>query len=266
MMSPDTSIQPKDGVSPLKYRRILLKISGEALMGDQGFGINPEVVDTVAQEIAQIASLGVQVAVVVGGGNIFRGLQASERVGIDRAAADYVGMLATMMNALVLQGVLKAKGVETRTLSAIDIQRVAEPYIRLRAIRHLHKGRIVIFGGGTGNPFFSTDTTAALRAAEINADAILMAKNGVDGVYDKDPREFSDAKKFDALTYDEVLRRNLRVMDQTAITLCKETKRPILVFDFNEPKAITRVVLGETMGTLINATGNLSETSATGPV
>ncbi|MBK8190883.1 MAG: UMP kinase [Vampirovibrionales bacterium] len=236
---------------PLRFKRILLKISGEALMGDQGFGINPDVVSMVAAEVASLTAMGVEIAIVVGGGNIFRGLQASSKIGIDRAAADYVGMLATIMNALILQGMLKKSGVDTRMLSAIDINRVAEPYIRLRAIRHLEKGRVVIFGGGTGNPFFSTDTTAALRAAEINAEAILMAKNGVDGVYDKDPRQHDDAQKFDTLTYDEVLIRGLKVMDATAVSLCKDTRLPLLVFDFNEPHAIRKILQGEKLGTFI---------------
>ncbi len=255
--SPDVMTQVQTEVTEpgnLKYKRILLKISGEALMGSQGFGINPDVIDKVAEEIRETHAMGVQISIVVGGGNIFRGLQASSKLGMDRAAADYVGMLATVMNALVLQGMLKKKGVETRMLSAIDINRVAEPYIRLRAVRHLEKGRVVIFGGGTGNPFFSTDTTAALRAAEINADAILMAKNGVDGVYDKDPREFPNALKFDELTYDDVLIKNLRVMDQTAVSLCKDTKLPIVVFDFNAPQAIRQILEGEPLGTYIGST------------
>jgi len=235
----------------LKFSRVLLKISGEALMGDQGFGINADVIGKVAQEIKEAADLGVQIAIVVGGGNIFRGLQASSKLGMDRAAADYVGMIATIMNALVLQGMLKNVGVDTRMLSAIDINKIAEPYIRLRAIRHLEKGRIVIFGGGTGNPFFSTDTTAALRAAEIKADAIFMAKNGVDGVYNKDPKVHADAERYDSLTYDDLLIKNLRVMDQTAVSLCKETKLPIQVFDFNEPKAIVKLIQGEDIGTSI---------------
>lgn len=235
----------------LKYRRILLKISGEALMGDQGFGIKPEVIATVADEIVDAVNMGVGVAVVVGGGNIFRGVQNSSKLGMDRAAADYVGMLATVMNSLILQGVLKTKGIETRVLSAIGMDRVAEPYIRLRAVRHLEKGRVVIFGGGTGNPFFSTDTTAALRAAEIGADIILMAKNGVDGVYDKDPKKHDDAIKYDTLVYDDVLRQNLQVMDQTAISLCKDTRLPIIVFDFNQRQSIHAVLSGGTVGTYI---------------
>lgn len=220
-------------------------------MGEQGFGISPDTVGAIAEDIKAACDMGVQICIVVGGGNIFRGLQSSSKLGMDRAAADYVGMLATVMNALVLQGVLKSKNVDTRMLSAIDINRVAEPYIRLRAVRHLEKGRVVIFGGGTGNPFFSTDTTSALRAAEINAEAILMAKNGVDGVYDKDPKEHPDAIKFETLTYDELLIKNLRVMDQTAVSLCKETQLPIRVFDFNAPNAIVNILSGQDIGTVI---------------
>ncbi len=236
---------------PPRFKRILLKISGEALMGDQGFGIKPEVVGKICEEIKQAHGLGVDIAIVVGGGNIFRGVQNSTKLGMDRAAADYVGMTATIMNALVLQGVLQNKKVENRMMTAIGMDRVAEPYIRKRAIRHLEKGRVVVFGGGTGNPFFSTDTTSALRAAEINAEVILMAKNGVDGVYDKDPKTNPDAVKFDRLTYDEVLRRNLKVMDQTAISLCKETKLPIICFDFNAENAISGLLQGQTLGTII---------------
>jgi uridylate kinase len=245
------SEQPVD--KRLRYKRILLKISGEALMGDQGFGIKPEVVSLVADEIVEAASLGCDVAVVVGGGNIFRGVQNATKLGMDRAAADYVGMLATIMNSLILQETLKSKGIPVRVMSAIGMDRVAEPYIRLRAVRHLEKGRVVIFAGGTGNPFFSTDTTSALRAAEIGADVIMMAKNGVDGVYDKDPKIAPDAVKFEELTYEDVLLRNLRVMDQTAVTLCKETQLPILVFDFNRPKAITKILQGEQIGTYIGS-------------
>jgi uridylate kinase len=237
--------------NPLRYKRILLKISGEALMGDQGFGIKPEVISLVADEIVEAASLGCSVAVVVGGGNIFRGVQNSTKLNMDRAAADYVGMLATIMNSLILQETLKSKGMPVRVMSAIGMDRIAEPYIRLRAVRHLEKGRVVIFAGGTGNPFFSTDTTSALRAAEIGADVIMMAKNGVDGVYDKDPKTSPDAVKFDELTYDDVLMRNLKVMDQTAVTLCKETNLPILVFDFNRHRAITKILQGENIGTYI---------------
>jgi uridylate kinase len=235
----------------LKYQRVLLKLSGEALMGDQPFGIEPDVIAKVADDLKRIMALGVEVAIVVGGGNIFRGVQNSSKLGMDRASADYVGMLATMMNALILQGVLTSKGVETRVLSALSMNKVAEPYIRLRAVRHLQKGRVVIFGAGTGNPFFSTDTTAALRAAEIGADVILMAKNGVDGVYNDDPRTNPQATKFDTLTYDDLLIQNLKVMDQTAVSLCKDTKLPIVVFDFKRPEAISHLLQGQEIGTLI---------------
>ncbi|MCA9799002.1 MAG: UMP kinase [Cyanobacteria bacterium HKST-UBA06] len=257
-MSQSTTVSPKQEPKPavnaankLKYKRVLLKISGEALMGDAPFGIKPEVVETIAVEIAQAVSLGVELAIVVGGGNIFRGVQNSAKLGMDRAAADYVGMLATIMNSLVLQGLLKKHGLDIRVMSAIDIDRVAEPYIRLRAIRHLEKGRLVIFGAGTGNPFFSTDTTAALRAAEISADVILMAKNKVDGVYDKDPNQYDDAQKYDTLSYEEVMHRELKVMDLTAVSLCKETGMPIVVFDFAQKGAIANILQGNSQGTTI---------------
>jgi uridylate kinase len=243
--------QQAEGSVPLKYKRVLLKISGEALMGDQGFGIKPEVLETIADEIHKGMQLGVQIAIVVGGGNIFRGVQNSASLGMDRASADYVGMLATVMNSLILQGILKKKGMEIRVLTAIAMDRVAEPYIRLRAVRHLEKSRVVIFGAGTGNPFFSTDTTAALRAAEISADVILMAKNGVDGVYDKDPNKDASAVKFDTLTYDELMRKDLKVMDQTAVSLCKDTKMPIIVFDFAKKDAIPNILKGHQEGTFI---------------
>lgn len=245
-----SAMEQANSKSP-RFKRILLKISGEALMGDQGFGINPDVINAVAEEIAEARLMGVDVAIVVGGGNIFRGVQASSKLNMDRAAADYVGMLATIMNALILQGVLKSKNVEVRVMSAIGMDRVAEPYIRLRATRHLEKGRVVIFAGGTGNPFFSTDTTAALRAAEIGADVIMMAKNGVDGVYNKDPKTNDDAEKYDTLTYDDVLLQDLKVMDQTAVSLCKETGLPILVFDFNRHSAIKHILAGKDIGTQV---------------
>jgi uridylate kinase len=253
IVSPEATpmLPPVEPPANLRFKRILLKISGEALMGDQGFGIQPDVLSRVAEQIVEARNMGVGVAVVVGGGNIFRGVQNSTKLGMERAAADYVGMLATIMNALILQASLKAKGVETRVLSAIGMDRVAEPYIRLRAIRHLEKGRVVIFGGGTGNPFFSTDTTAALRAAEIGADVILMAKNGVDGVYDCDPKTNTNARRFDRLNYDEVLIRNIKVMDQTAVSLCKETKMPIAVFDFSAERSIQRILEGEMHGTIV---------------
>lgn len=251
MMSGPLPESQGEGPFPLKYSRVLLKISGEALMGDQGFGIKSEVIETIAGEIYKGVQLGAQIAIVVGGGNIFRGVQNSAALGMDRAAADYVGMLATVMNSLILQGILKKKGLDIRVMSAIGMDRVAEPYIRLRAVRHLEKGRLVIFAAGTGNPFFSTDTTAALRAAEITADVILMAKNNVDGVYDKDPNKYPDAKKFDSITYDDLLMRDLRVMDQTAVSLCKDTRMPIIVFDFAKPGAIVNILKGEHEGTYI---------------
>lgn len=252
-MTPTTAETEPTVTKPpsLKYRRILLKISGEALMGDQGFGIKPEVVSKVADEIVEAAAMGAHVAVVVGGGNIFRGVQNASKLNMDRAAADYVGMMATIMNSLILQETIKSKGMQVRVMSAIGMDRIAEPYIRLRAVRHLEKGRVVIFAGGTGNPFFSTDTTAALRAAEIGADVIMMAKNGVEGVYDKDPKTNPDAVKFETLTYDDVLLKDLKVMDQTAVTLCKETGMPILVFDFSRERAITKLLQGENIGTYI---------------
>ncbi len=224
-------------------------------MGDQGHGIKPEVVAKICDDIKAARALGVDVALVVGGGNIFRGVQNSTKLGMDRAAADYVGMTATILNALVLQGVLKNKNLETRMMTAIGMDRVAEPYIRLRAMRHLEKGRVVVFGGGTGNPFFSTDTTAALRAAEVDAGILLMAKNGVDGVYDSDPKTNPQAQRFGRLTYDEVLMRDLKVMDQTAISLCKETALPIMVFDFNAPNALSHILQGQALGTLIAPEG-----------
>jgi uridylate kinase len=252
-VEPMTSLQNTSPSNGLRYRRVLLKISGEALMGTQGFGIQPDVISLVADEIVEAAAMGCHIAIVVGGGNIFRGVQNSTKLGMDRAAADYVGMLATIMNSLILQETLKSKGVQVRVMSAIGMDRIAEPYIRLRAVRHLEKGRIVIFAGGTGNPFFSTDTTSALRAAEIGADVIMMAKNGVDGVYDQDPKLNPNAKKFDRLTYEDLLIRDLRVMDQTAVTLCKETGLPILVFDFNRPKAISQILRGDEIGTHIGS-------------
>lgn len=239
----------------LKYNCVLLKISGEALMGKESFGIDPEMVENIADEIVAAHNLGVELAIVVGGGNIFRGVQNSARLGMDRASADYVGMLATVMNSLVLQGILKNKGLDIRVQTAIAMDKVAEPYIRLRAKRHLQKGRVVIFGAGTGNPFFSTDTTAALRAAEISADVMLMAKNKVDGVYDKDPNQHADAKKFQTLSYDEVLMKNLKVMDQTAISLCKDTGMPIIVFDFAKKGAIASILTGQSEGTKISSEG-----------
>lgn len=238
-------------MSNRNFKRIVLKLSGEALAGDQGFGINPVVVEEIAKEIAELArTTDLQIAIVVGGGNIWRGLAGSAK-GMDRASADYMGMIATVMNSLALQDALENAGAATRVQTAIAMQEVAEPYIRRRTIRHLEKGRIVIFAAGTGNPYFSTDTTAALRAAEIEADAILMAKKFADGVYDSDPRTNPDAKKFDELTYMEVISRELKVMDATSTTLCKDNNIPIVVFSMDIPGNITRAAKGEVVGTIV---------------
>lgn len=233
-----------------KYKRILLKLSGEALQGEQGYGIDPKVISEIASQIAQIVDGGVELAITVGGGNIFRGL-AGAAEGMDRAQADYIGMLATIMNALALQEGLERAGVFTRVQSAISMQEVAEPYIRRKAIRHLEKGRVVIFAGGTGNPYFTTDTTAALRACEINAEAILKATQ-VDGIYDSDPRTNPDAAKFDEISYMEVLSRELHVMDSTATTLCMDNDIPIIVFNLHKPGNIDRVLKGEHVGTTVS--------------
>lgn len=234
----------------LKYSRVLLKLSGEALAGSQGFGIEPTTIYEISREIAEVRELGIQIAVIVGGGNFFRGLQASAK-GMDRATADYIGMLATVMNALSLQYFLEKIGVHTRVQSAINMQEVAEPYIRRRAIRHLEKGRVVIFAAGTGNPFFSTDTAAALRALEIGADVILKATK-VDGVYDSDPKINPNAKLYKELSYIEVLNKGLEVMDSTAISLCMDNNLPIIVFNLLKKGNIRRVVCGEEIGTIIN--------------
>ncbi len=238
-------------VKDLKYKRVLLKISGEALMGNQGFGIDPEVVDRVALQIKEVHALGAELAVVVGGGNIFRGVQNCTKLGMPQAAADYVGMLATVMNGSVLQAMLRKADVPCRLMSAIDMHAIAEPYIRNKAIRHLEKGRVVIFSAGTGNPFFTTDTAAGLRASEIDAQAMLMAKNKVDGVYDKDPRKYADAKKFDRLSYEDLIKRDLKIMDVSAVALCKENKIPLFVFDFEASDGITKILQGENIGTYI---------------
>lgn len=232
-----------------RYRRVVLKISGEALAGSQGFGLAHDMLISVAQQVAEIRKLGVQVALVVGGGNLWRGIAGSAQ-GMDRATADYMGMLATVMNALALQDALENAGLDTRVLSAIEMRQVAEPYIRRRAIRHMEKDRIIIFAAGTGNPYFSTDTTAALRAAEIEADVILMAKR-VDGVYDSDPLKNPEAQKFDRLSYLDVLSRGLGVMDSTATSLCMDNNIPLIVFDLNKQGNIRRVVMGETIGTYV---------------
>jgi uridylate kinase len=232
-----------------RYRRVLLKLSGEALMGPEGYGISSAVLGYVANEVADTAKLGVELAIVVGGGNIFRGLSESAR-GMDRASADYVGMLATVMNAVSLQDALEKRGLTTRVLSAIEMSQLAEPYIRRRAIRHLEKGRVVIFAAGTGNPFFTTDTAAALRAMEIGAD-VLMKGTKVAGVYDKDPRKHDDARRYHQVSFTDALKDDLRVMDSTAFALCRDNKLPIVVFDMNKPGNIRRVVAGDDVGTTV---------------
>ncbi len=231
------------------YKRIVLKLSGEALQGDKGYGISPPVLESIAADVKEIHEMGVEVALVIGGGNIFRGVAASAQ-GMDRASADYMGMLATVINALALQDALEDAGVPTRVQTAIEMRALAEPYIRRRAMRHLEKGRAVIFAAGTGNPYFTTDTAASLRAMEIHADAILKATK-VDGVYDKDPVTHPDAVRFERLSYIEVLQRNLKVMDSTAISLCRDNGLPILVFNLNEKGNIRRAVLGEPIGTWV---------------
>ena len=232
------------------YGRILLKLSGEILAGDKGFGIDPGKASYLANEVKSIYDLGTSIGLIIGAGNIFRGMDASSR-GMDRVTGDYLGMLATIMNAISLQDALENINCETRTLSAINVSQIAEPYIRRRAIRHLEKGRIVIISGGTGNPFFTTDSAAALRAKELGADIVLKGTK-VDGVYDKDPMKFKDAEKFDYVTYSEVLNKNLRVMDLTAITLCKENNLPIQVFNINNSGDLKELVCGGKLGTLVS--------------
>lgn len=235
-------------VSP-KYKRVILKLSGEALAGEQGYGIDPDVVTSIAGQIKELVEIGVQVAIVVGGGNIWRGVAGSAK-GMDRATADYMGMLATVINSLALQDALAKQGIDTRVQTAIEMREVAEPYIRRRAIRHLEKGRVVIFAGGTGNPYFSTDTAAALRAAEIEAEVILMAKR-VDGVYDSDPMTNPGARKFRKLSYIEVLNKGLKVMDATATSLCMDNRIPLIVFNIYDRGNIKRVIAGENVGTYV---------------
>ena len=236
-------------MSSSQYQRILLKLSGEALAGEQGFGINPQVIARIAQDVASAHETGTEIGIVIGGGNIFRGMAASAQ-GMDRASSDYMGMLATCMNALALQDALEKAGVYTRVQSAIEMAEIAEPYIRRRAIRHLEKKRVVIFSAGTGNPYFTTDTAAALRAMEIGAEVIMKATK-VDGVYDKDPVKHLDAVKFDELTYIEVLNRRLDVMDSTAISLCMDNSLPIICFNLKNPGSISKVLMGEKLGTVI---------------
>lgn len=234
-----------------KYKRIMLKLSGEALMGDLPYGVDPVIMESIAAEIKEVGDMGVQVAVVIGGGNIFRGLKASA-AGMDRATADYIGMLATVLNALTLQDALEKKGVLTRVISAIEMKELAEPYIRRKAVRHLEKQRVVIFAAGTGNPYFTTDTAAALRAMEIHAEVILKGTK-VDGVYDRDPVKDKDAKKYEDLTYIEVLKKELKVMDATAVSLCMDNNLPIVVFSIKERGNIVRILKDERIGTRVTA-------------
>ncbi len=232
------------------YRRLLLKLSGGRLAGSGGFGIDGAVISRVAAELRQVHELGCQLCIVIGGGNVIRGIDAAAQ-GVDRAAADYMGMMASVINGLALQSALEKEGLATRVLSALEIRSVAELYIRRRALRHLEKGRIVVFAGGTGNPYFSTDTAAALRAAEVQAEVILMAKQGVDGVYSADPKLDPTATRYEKLSFEEAIRKNLRVMDQTAIALCRENGTPVVVFDMGVPGNIRRVAAGETVGTRV---------------
>jgi uridylate kinase len=243
VVPPDTRAEPS-------YKRILLKLSGEALMGEQAYGVDPAVANRIAQDVSEIQSLGVQTSIVIGGGNIFRGLAASAR-GMDRSTADYMGMLATVINALALQDALEKHGVPTRVLTAIEMRAVAEPFIRRRAIRHLEKGRVVVFAAGTGNPYFTTDTAAALRAMEVRAEVILKATK-VDGIYTADPVRYPDATRYDNISYLQVLQERLQVMDATAISLCMDNKLPIVVFNLLTPGNIRRVIMGDAVGTVVS--------------
>lgn len=235
----------------LKYKRILLKISGEALLGDQEFGIDQKPVEMIANEIKIAHDDGAEIAIVVGGGNIFRGMRNSAKLGMDQASGDYVGMLATVMNALALQSALRKIGVSCRVQSAITMNQIAEPYLRFKAIRHLEKGRVVIFAAGTGNPFFTTDTAASLRASEINAEVMLMAKNGVDGVYSDDPKTNPEAVKLENITYDDIIKNGLKVMDTSSCALCKQNDIPIIVFDFQATGSIKKILHAEKIGTYV---------------
>jgi len=248
-VSPSGEASDKSSLSK-KYKRVLLKLSGEAFMGEGSYGIDPKVLESISQEVKKVIDSGVELAIVIGGGNIFRGVSGAS-AGMDRASADYMGMLATVMNCLALQDQLEKSQVITRVMSALPIDAVAERYIRRRAIRHLEKGRVVIFGAGTGNPYFSTDTAASLRAMEIEAEIVMKATR-VDGVYDKDPKKHSDAVKIERLSYIEVLQRGLEVMDATAVTLCMDHQMPILVFDMTKPGNITKAVLGADLGTVVS--------------
>jgi uridylate kinase len=234
----------------MKYKRVLLKLSGEALMGDQQYGIDPKILEQYAREVKQVVEMGVEVAVVIGGGNIFRGVQGVAGGIVDRAQGDYMGMLATVINAMALQGAFEKYGIKTRLLSAIKMEQISEPFIRRRAIRHLEKGRVVIFGAGTGNPYFTTDSAASLRAVEVGAELVLKGTR-VDGIYTADPEKDSNATKFDTISYQEVYERGLNVMDMTAITLCQENKLEIVVFDMNKEGNFLKVCQGDTVGTLV---------------
>lgn len=235
----------------MKYQRVLLKLSGEALMGNQSYGIDPQVLEQYAEEIKTVVDMGTQVAIVIGGGNIFRGVQGVQGGLVDRAQGDYMGMLATVINAMALQGALERNQMKTRLLSAIKMEQICEPFIRRRAIRHLEKGRVVIFGAGTGNPFFTTDTAASLRAVEIEADVVLKGTR-VDGIYTADPEKDPNAEKFDSISFAQVYEKGLSVMDLTAITLCQENRLPIIVFDMNKPGNFRRLVEGDKVGTLVH--------------
>ena len=240
-----TAIRPKTA-----YKRVMLKISGEALMGSQGYGLHPPTVQRIAEEVKTVHDMGVEICMVIGGGNIFRGLQGSAQ-GMERTTADYMGMLATVINAMALQSALENEGVYTRLTSAIKMEQIAEPFIRRRAIRHLEKGRVVIFGAGTGNPYFTTDTAASLRAVEIEADVILKGTR-VDGIYTADPEKDANATRYDKISFTDVIQRNLKVMDMTAFTLCQENSLPIIVFDMNKPGNLAQIVNGESVGTLVS--------------
>jgi uridylate kinase len=235
----------------MKYKRVLLKLSGESLQGDQQYGIDPKMLEQYAEEVKAASKLGVEIAIVIGGGNIFRGLKGAQGGVVDRATGDYMGMLATMINAMALQGAFEKAGLVTRLLSAIKMEQISEPFIRRRAMRHLEKSRVVIFGAGTGNPYFTTDTAASLRAVEIEADVVIKGTR-VDGIYSADPEKVPDAKKFDTISFKDVYDLGLEVMDMTAITLCQENKKPIIVFDMNKPGNFTRLLQGETVGTLVH--------------
>lgn len=237
-------------MTKLKYKRVLLKLSGESLMGDKGFGIDHKVLDFFSTEVKKVHDAGVQLGIVIGGGNIYRGLSANDQ-GIDRVTGDQMGMLATMINSLALQNAIEHKEIHTRLLSALHMEQIAEPYIRRRALRHLEKGRVIIFGAGTGHPYFSTDTAASLRAVEIGADAIIKGTR-VDGVYDSDPEKNSNAFKFDKITYLDILKKNLRVMDLTAVSLCQENNLPLVVFNMNEADNLLKLVTGQNVGTVVH--------------